>query len=162
MQTHLSLGFCSAAKQSSASRRYGSRRWPQFCDRPHDVGEELFGNGDLGHLECDVAAMADGAKAIVAAVTSAEAMQANSGGLGANGTMMVIGAVVTVNSHGFPRKTCFGAGLVFGHRGRLGRHALFSQLNDIALMNEICPLTNTMKVNLGYTPFTSEPENPLG
>jgi hypothetical protein len=33
-----------------------------------------------------------GAKAIISTVTSAEAMQGNSGGLGANGTMMVIDA----------------------------------------------------------------------
>jgi len=41
-----------------------------------------------------------GAKAVIASVTSAEAMQAISGGLGANGTMMVIDAVgtLTVNS----------------------------------------------------------------
>ena len=41
-----------------------------------------------------------GAKAVIATVTSAEAMQALSGGLGVNGIMMVIGAVgaLTVNS----------------------------------------------------------------
>jgi D-arabinose 1-dehydrogenase-like Zn-dependent alcohol dehydrogenase len=41
-----------------------------------------------------------GAKAIIATVTGAEAMQAISGSLGVNGTMMVIGAVgaLTVNS----------------------------------------------------------------
>ena len=41
-----------------------------------------------------------GAKAVIASVTSAEAMQAISGGLGANGTMMVIDAMgaLTVNS----------------------------------------------------------------
>ena len=41
-----------------------------------------------------------GAKAIIATVTNGEAMQAIAGGLGANGAMMVIGAVgaLTVNS----------------------------------------------------------------
>ena len=34
-----------------------------------------------------------GAKAVLATVTSAQAMEAIAGGLGANGTMMVIGAV---------------------------------------------------------------------
>ncbi len=37
-------------------RRDGRR--PQFGDQPQDVGEETFGNGDLGHLQGDIAPMA--------------------------------------------------------------------------------------------------------
>ena len=57
-----------------------------------------------------------GAKAIIATVTNAGAMQAISGGLGVNGTMMVIGAVgaLTVNSLDLLGEARFGAGLVFG------------------------------------------------
>src|ERR1700730_4885375 len=40
---------------------------PQFRDQPQDVGKQIAGDGDLGHLvghpECDVAAMADGLRA---------------------------------------------------------------------------------------------------
>ena len=53
-----------------------------------------------------------GAKAILATVTNADAMQAISGGLGVNGTMMVIGAVgpLTVDSLGLMLyKRSFGA-----------------------------------------------------
>jgi len=46
-------------KQASASRRYGCRQRPQFCYQPQDVGKQISQDGDLGHLECDVAAMAD-------------------------------------------------------------------------------------------------------
>jgi hypothetical protein len=52
IQTHLSFGFWSDAKQSSASRRYGCRWWPQFRDQPQDVGKQISRDGDLGHLEC--------------------------------------------------------------------------------------------------------------
>jgi hypothetical protein len=60
IQTHLSLGL--NAKQSSASRRYGCR-WPQFRDQPQDIGEQISRDGDLGHLECDVAAVANDLRA---------------------------------------------------------------------------------------------------
>jgi len=49
-----------------------------------------------------------GAKAIIATVTSADAMQAIVGGLGPNGTMMVIGAVGAFPS---TRSTCSGSAL---------------------------------------------------
>ena len=39
------------------------RRWrwlrPQFGDQPQDLGEQHPRNGDLGHLEGDIAAVAD-------------------------------------------------------------------------------------------------------
>jgi hypothetical protein len=41
--------------------RTGLRRWPQFRDQPH--GEQISRNGDLGHLEGDVAAMPDDLRA---------------------------------------------------------------------------------------------------
>jgi hypothetical protein len=37
--------------------RYDPRR--KFCDQPQDVGEQVSWNGDLGHLEGDIAAVAD-------------------------------------------------------------------------------------------------------
>jgi alcohol dehydrogenase len=83
-----------------------------------------------------------GAKAIIATVTSAEAMQAISGGLGVNGTMMVIGAVgaLTVNSLDLLNKRASVRGWYSGTAADSEDTLLFSQLNAIASMNEIFPL----------------------
>jgi D-arabinose 1-dehydrogenase-like Zn-dependent alcohol dehydrogenase len=83
-----------------------------------------------------------GAKAIIATVTSAEAMQAISGGLGVNGTMMVIGAVgaLTVNSLDLLGKRASVRGWYSGTAADSEDTLLFSQLNKIASMNEIFPL----------------------
>ncbi|MGH6848221.1 MAG: zinc-binding dehydrogenase, partial [Methylocella sp.] len=83
-----------------------------------------------------------GAKAIIATVTSAEAMQAISGGLGVNGTMMVIGAVgaLTVNSLDLLFKSAAVRGWYSGTAVDSEDTLLFSQLYDIASMNEIFPL----------------------
>ncbi|MCI0735252.1 MAG: alcohol dehydrogenase [Beijerinckiaceae bacterium] len=82
-----------------------------------------------------------GAKAIIATVTSAEAMQAISGGLGVNGTMMVIGAVgsLTVNSMDLLGKRASVRGWYSGTAADSEDTLLFSQANDIASMNEIFP-----------------------
>jgi D-arabinose 1-dehydrogenase-like Zn-dependent alcohol dehydrogenase len=89
----------------------------------------------------DVQAMG-GAKAIIATVTSAEAMQAISGGLGVNGTMMVIGAVgaLTVNSLDLLGKRASVRGWIAGTAADSEDTLLFCQLNGIASMNEIFPL----------------------
>ena len=83
-----------------------------------------------------------GAKAIIATVTSAAAMQAISGGLGVNGTMMVIGAVgaLTVNSLDLLGKRAAVRGWYSGTATDSEDTLVFSQLNDIASMNEIFPL----------------------
>jgi D-arabinose 1-dehydrogenase-like Zn-dependent alcohol dehydrogenase len=83
-----------------------------------------------------------GAKAIIATVTNAEAMQAIAGGLGANGTMMVIGAVgaLTVNSMDLLMKSASVRGWYSGTAADSEDTLLFSQLNSIASMNEIFPL----------------------
>ena len=83
-----------------------------------------------------------GAKAILATVTNAEAMQAISGGLGVNGTMMVIGAVgaLTVNSMDLLLKRASVRGWYSGTAADSEDTLLFSQLNEIASMNEIFPL----------------------
>jgi hypothetical protein len=44
---------------SNASRCRGERRPAQFGDQPQDVGEQGPRNRDLGHLEGDVAPVAD-------------------------------------------------------------------------------------------------------
>jgi alcohol dehydrogenase len=83
-----------------------------------------------------------GAKAIIATVTSAEAMQAIAGGLGANGTMMVIGAVgaLTVNSLDLLAKRASVRGWYSGTATDSEDTLAFSQLNSITSMNEIFPL----------------------
>src|ERR1700704_6700086 len=83
-----------------------------------------------------------GAKAIIATVTSAEAMQAISGGLGVNGTMMVIGAVgaLTVDSLDLLGKRAAVRGWYSGTAVDSEDALLFSRLNGIASMNEVFPL----------------------
>jgi alcohol dehydrogenase len=83
-----------------------------------------------------------GAKAIIATVTNAEAMQAISGGIGVNGTMMVIGAVgaLTVNSLDLLAKRASVRGWYSGTAVDSEDTLRFSQLNDISSMNEIFPL----------------------
>jgi D-arabinose 1-dehydrogenase-like Zn-dependent alcohol dehydrogenase len=84
-----------------------------------------------------------GAKAILATVTSGEAMAEIQGGLGVNGTLMVIGAVPSLNAD-----TLF---LLRGRRSIKGWYSgvasdsedtlAFSQLNGINPMNEFYPLS---------------------
>ncbi len=82
-----------------------------------------------------------GARAIIATVTSAAAMQAVSGGLGVDGTMMVIGAVgaLTVNSMDLLGKRAAVRGWYSGTSADSEDTLAFSQLNAIASMNEIFP-----------------------
>jgi alcohol dehydrogenase len=83
-----------------------------------------------------------GAKAIIATVTSAGAMQAISGGLGVNGTMMVIGAVgdLTINSFDLLMKRAAVRGWYSGTAADSEDTLLFSQQNAVTSMNEIFPL----------------------
>jgi D-arabinose 1-dehydrogenase-like Zn-dependent alcohol dehydrogenase len=83
-----------------------------------------------------------GAKAIIATVTSAEAMQAIAGGLGPNGTLMIIGAVgaMTINSLDLLSKRAAVKGWYSGTSADSEDTLLFSQLNKIASMNEVFPL----------------------
>jgi alcohol dehydrogenase len=83
-----------------------------------------------------------GARAIIATVTNAEAMQAIAGGLGVNGTMMVIGAVgaLTVNSLDLLAKRAAVKGWYSGTSADSEDTLLFSQLHEIASMNEVYPL----------------------
>ncbi len=83
-----------------------------------------------------------GAKAIIATVTSGAAMQAIAGGLGANGTMMVIGAVgpLTVNSLDLLAKRASVQGWYSGTATDSEDTLVFSQSNAITSMNEIFPL----------------------
>ncbi|HUB15269.1 MAG TPA: alcohol dehydrogenase catalytic domain-containing protein [Acetobacteraceae bacterium] len=83
-----------------------------------------------------------GAKAIIATVTSAPAMQAIAGGLGINGTMMVIGAVgdLTIDSMALLLKRAAVMGWYSGTSADSEDTLLFSQQHAVASMNEIYPL----------------------
>ena len=82
-----------------------------------------------------------GAKAIIATVTSADAMQAIVGGLGPNGMMMVIGAVgaFPVDTLDLLGKRAAVKGWYSGVAADSEDTLAFSKLNEIASMNEIFP-----------------------
>ncbi len=83
-----------------------------------------------------------GARAIIATVTNAAAMQAIAGGLGPNGVLMVIGAVgaLTVNSLDLLMKRAAIHGWYSGTAADSEDTLNFSLMNKIASMNEIYPL----------------------
>ena len=83
-----------------------------------------------------------GAKAILATVTSGEAMQAIAGGLGPNGVLMVIGAVgpLTVDSFDLLQKRAAVKGWYSGIARDSEDTLSFSLRNKVASMNEVYPL----------------------
>ena len=83
-----------------------------------------------------------GARAILSTVTDAAAMQAITGGLGANGVLMVIGAVgaLAVDSFDLLRKRASIKGWYSGTGVDSEATLLFSQLHGIRSMNEVFPL----------------------
>ena len=83
-----------------------------------------------------------GAKAILATVTNGKAMQAIAGGLGANGVMMVIGAVgpLTVDSVDLLNKCASVQGWYSGIARDSEDTLTFSQRHKVVSMNEVYPL----------------------
>lgn len=83
-----------------------------------------------------------GARAILATVTDARAMQSVVGGLGPNGTLMVIGGVgmLSVDSLGLLSKRAAVKGWYSGTSVDSEDTLAFSLLNKVASMNEIYPL----------------------
>jgi hypothetical protein len=61
--THLSRGLASNARQSNTSRGRWIGRRTLFRDQPQDGSEQMLGDGDPGHLEGEVAAVADDLRA---------------------------------------------------------------------------------------------------
>ena len=82
-----------------------------------------------------------GAKAIIATVTNAEAMQAIVGGLAAGGTMMLIGATgpITINPIELILKSAGVRGWYSGVAADSEDTLRFSELHAISPMNEIYP-----------------------
>ena len=82
-----------------------------------------------------------GAKAIIATVTNADAMQAIVGGLGAGGTMMLIGATgpISINPIELLMKSAGVKGWYSGTSADSEDTLRFSELHAIGSMNEIYP-----------------------
>jgi len=83
-----------------------------------------------------------GARAIIATVTDAAAMQAIAGGLGTNGTLMVIGGVgaLTVDSRDLLRKRAAVRGWYSGTSVDSEDTLLFSERHKVKSLNEVFPL----------------------
>jgi alcohol dehydrogenase len=82
-----------------------------------------------------------GARAIIATVTSADAMQAIVGGLGAGGTMMLIGAAgpISINPIELLTKSAGVRGWYSGNAADAEDALQFSKLHSISSMNEVYP-----------------------
>jgi alcohol dehydrogenase len=83
-----------------------------------------------------------GARAILATVTDAKAMESIAGGIGVNGTMLVIGAVgaIKIDSLDLLRKRAAVKGWYSGVGTDSEDTLLFSQANNVRSMNEVFPL----------------------
>jgi D-arabinose 1-dehydrogenase-like Zn-dependent alcohol dehydrogenase len=105
------------------------------------LGAQEYIDSDRGDPAAALQALG-GAKAILATVTNAGAMQAISGGLGVNGTLLVIGAVgaLTVDSFALLMKRAAVRGWYSGTSADSEDTLLFSSRNRVASMNEIYPL----------------------
>ena len=134
---HLGIQF--AARQGFRTVAVNRGRDKEALAR--SLGAHDYIDSDAGDPAQALQAMG-GAKAIIATVTNAGAMEAISGGLGVNGTMMVIGAVgnLTVDSLGLLGKRAAVKGWYSGVSADSEDTLLFSQLNGIASMNEVFPL----------------------
>jgi hypothetical protein len=60
IETHLSCGFERTHVIIERLTLLMNGRRPQFRDQPQNIGEQISGNGDLGHLEGVIASVADG------------------------------------------------------------------------------------------------------
>lgn len=109
-----------------------------------DLARSLGAHDYIDSEEGDVAEALQqmgGARAIIATVTSAAAMQAIVGGLGPNGVMMVIGAVgaFPVDTLDLLGKRAAVKGWYSGVAADSEDTLVFSQLNEVTSMNEIYP-----------------------
>jgi D-arabinose 1-dehydrogenase-like Zn-dependent alcohol dehydrogenase len=106
-----------------------------------ELGAHEYIDSDASNPAAALQAMG-GAKAILATVTNAQAMQAISGGLGPNGVMLVIGAVgaLTVDSLDLLSKRAAVKGWYSGTASDSEDTLAFSRLHSVASMNEIYPL----------------------
>jgi alcohol dehydrogenase len=125
--------------------RFGFRTVAVNRGRDKEALARSLGAHDYIDSEADDPAKAlqamGGARAIIATVTSADAMQAIVGGLGANGTMMLIGAAgpITISPIELLLKSASVRGWYSGVAADSEDTLQFSELHAIASMNEIYP-----------------------
>jgi D-arabinose 1-dehydrogenase-like Zn-dependent alcohol dehydrogenase len=133
---HLGIQF--AARQGF--RTVAVNRGRDKEELARKLGAHEYIDSDAGDPAAALQAMG-GAKAILATVTNGPAMEAIAGGLGPNGTMMVIGAVgpLTINSFDLLFKSAAIRGWYSGTAADSEDTLLFSRLNDVTSMNEIYP-----------------------
>ncbi|UFP96498.1 alcohol dehydrogenase [Gloeobacter morelensis] len=133
---HLGIQF--AARQGF--RTVAVNRGRDKEELARSLGAHEYIDSEAGDPAAAMLAMG-GAKAILATVTSEKAMQALVGGLGPNGTMMLIGAVsaLTVNPTELLLKRASVKGWYSGTAADSEDTLLFSHRNGIASMNEIYP-----------------------
>jgi D-arabinose 1-dehydrogenase-like Zn-dependent alcohol dehydrogenase len=133
---HLGIQF--AARQGFRTVAVGRGRDKEELARK--LGAHDYIDSDAGDPGAALQALG-GAKAILATVTSGDAMQAIAGGLGPTGTMMVIGAVgpVTFNTFDLLMKSAAIKGWYSGTAADSEDTLAFSRLNGVASMNEIYP-----------------------
>lgn len=134
---HLAVQF--AARQGF--RTVAVDRGADKAALARDLGAQEYIDSTAQEPAAALTAMG-GAKAILATVTNAEAMQRIAGGLGPNGTLMLIGAVgsMTVNSMDLLAKRAAIRGWYSGTAVDSEDTLRFSVLNHVASMNEVFPL----------------------
>jgi len=124
------LGFCTVAVNRGRGKEELARKLGA-----HDYIDSE--DGDVAQILQQMG----GARAIIATVTSADAMRAIVGGLGPNGVMMVIGAVGTfpVDTLDLLGKRAAVKGWYSGVAADSEDTLAFSKLNSVSSMNEIFP-----------------------
>jgi D-arabinose 1-dehydrogenase-like Zn-dependent alcohol dehydrogenase len=134
---HLGVQF--AARQGF--RTVAVDRGPDKAELARSLGAHHYVDS-VAQNPAEVLQKMGGAKAIIATVTNADAMQAIAGGLGVNGTMMVIGVVggLTIDSIALLNKRAAMRGWYAGTAPDSEDTLRFSELNGVKSMNEIFPL----------------------
>jgi alcohol dehydrogenase len=134
---HLAIQF--AARQGFRTIAVARGRGKEALAR--SLGAHDYIDSEAGDPAAALLAMG-GAKAIIATVTNPQAMEAIIGGLGPNGVMMVIGAAgnITIDSISLLMKSAAVRGWYSGTAADSEDTLNFSELNNIASMNEIFPL----------------------
>lgn len=134
---HLAIQY--AAKQGFRTVAINRGRDKEALAR--SLGAQDYIDSEAGDPAAALAALG-GAKAIIATVTSAEAMAAVAGGLGPNGTLMIIGAVgaMTINPLDLLGKRAAVKGWYSGTAIDSEDTLAFSQSEAVESMNEIYPL----------------------
>jgi len=134
---HLGLQFAARAGYRTVAVNRGREKEKLA----RELGAHAYIDSDATDPAAALQAMG-GAKAILATVTNAKAMQAIAAGLGPNGKLLVIGAVgaLTVDSLALLSSRASVMGWYSGTASDSEDTLAFSRLHNITSMNEIYPL----------------------